>query len=206
MANLIQWQVLDGWGSLETSDWSPGSSVSISRCTCRYIICVSIAWWSIFQNTSANTRSCNSWIQFNAPLSDLWILTTPESVHSWNWRVVPFEDGWQIGPIELLSVVTSGMRAVRLSLGSWLRSSCFMMLTSPRSSIIGSHGSPEWKSFISFITSFSSLPIAWSTSQPEYSIPNSCSPEVLATVVGCHNVSRSGLELNECQLLCPGCQ
>jgi len=60
--------------------------VGISRCTCRYTICVSIAQWSISQNGSTNMRSCKSWILFDAPLSDLQILTTPENIHSSNWR------------------------------------------------------------------------------------------------------------------------
>jgi len=168
----IRWQVLDGWRSLETSDWSPGSSEGISRCTCTYTICVSIAWWSISQNRSANTRSCKSWILFNASLSDLWILTTPKNIHSWNWRLVQFKDGWQMGHVELLSEVTSWMWALRLSFRSRLWSSCLMMHTSPRSAMIRSHGSRKWKCLISFCTNFSSPPIAWGASQQHPSISN----------------------------------
>ena len=172
LANNIRWQVLDGWRSLETSDWSPGSSAGISRCTCRNTICVSIARWSIAQNRSANTRRCKSSILFIAPLSDLRILTTPEDIHSWNWRLVPFKDGWLMGHIELLSEVSGWMCVLGLNFGSWLRSSCLMMLTSPRSLMIRCHGSREWKCLISFTTSFSSPPTAWGTSQQHRSISN----------------------------------
>jgi len=58
LANHFRWKVLDGWRSLETRDWSTGSSAVISRCSCWYTICVSIAWWSISYNQSANPRSC----------------------------------------------------------------------------------------------------------------------------------------------------
>jgi len=172
LANNIRWQVLDDWRSLETGDWSPGSSAGISRCTWRYTICVSIARWSISQNRSANTRSCMSWIVFNAPLSDSRILTTPKNIHSWNWRVVPFEDGCQMGHVKLLSEVTDWMWALRLSFRSRLRNSCLMLLTSPRSSMIRSHGSCEWKCLIPFTTNFSSPPIAWGASQQHPSISN----------------------------------
>jgi len=172
LANIIRWQVLDGWRSLETSDRSPGSSAGITRCTCRYTICMSIARWFIPQNRSANTRSCKSWILFNAFLSDLWILTTAKNIPSSNYRIVLFKDSWQMGHIELLSVVTSWMWALRLTIGSRLRSSFSILLIYPRWSMIWSLGSHEWKCLISFTTNFSSPPIAWGTSQQHHSISN----------------------------------
>jgi len=93
LANIIQWQVLDGWKSLETSHWSSGSSAGISRCSCRCTICVSIAWRFISQNRSANMTSCNCWMLFNAPLSDLqyWQCPTIYRVKTEDhprWRMV----------------------------------------------------------------------------------------------------------------------
>jgi len=133
---------------------------------------VSIARWSISRNRSAHTGSCKSWILFNAHLSDLEILTTPKHILSWNWRLVPFEDGWQMGQVQLLSVITGWIWALRLSFRWRLRSSSLMMVISPRSSMIGSNGSPESKWLISFITNSSTPPIAWGTSQQHPTISN----------------------------------
>jgi len=60
----LQWYLLNS-----------GSSVRISQCFCRYTIYVSIAGCSITQYRSANMRSCNSWILFHPPLSNLqsWV-------------------------------------------------------------------------------------------------------------------------------------
>jgi len=46
-ANHFRWKVLNGWRSLKTSHWSPGSFTGITRCSCKYSISESIAWWSI---------------------------------------------------------------------------------------------------------------------------------------------------------------
>jgi len=79
------------------------------------------------------------------PLSALQILSTPDNIHSWNWRLVPFEDGWQIAHIKLLSIVTGFIWASILIFRSRLCSFCLMMLTSPRGSMMRNHGSSEWK-------------------------------------------------------------
>ena len=100
------------------------------------------------------------------------ILTTPYNIHSWNWRYVPFEDTWQRGHIELLSVVTSWICALSLSFGSWLRSYCSTMHISPRLLMIKNHCSPEWNCLIWFTTNFCSPPIAWGTSLRHPSFSN----------------------------------
>jgi len=148
LANIIWWQVLDGWRGLETSYGSPKSSAGISRCSCGYTIGVGIAWCSISHNRSANMRSGECSIQFNAPLSDLRILTTPDDIHSHNWRLVLYEDGWQMGLFELLSVDSGWIGALIQCSVSQLRSSCLTMLSSPRSSMMRNQGSPEWKCLI----------------------------------------------------------
>jgi len=60
MANIIRWEVLYGWRSLDSSHWILGSSAGISRCSCSYTISVSIARMSITQNRSSHTRSFKS--------------------------------------------------------------------------------------------------------------------------------------------------
>ena len=168
----MQCDVFDCWRSLETSNWSSGSSAGVSRCICRYTICMSIAWWYISQNRSANTRSCKYWILLNPPLSDFHILTTPENIQGWNWRLVQFVDGWHMGDIKLWSIVTSLIWAQRLRFGSTLRSFCLIMHTAPRSWIIRNYGSPQWKCLILFTTNCSSLLIAWDGSQQHHTISN----------------------------------
>jgi len=64
LANHFRWELLHGLRSLETSNWSSGSSAGISRCSCRCTICVSIAWWSISSNKTANLRRCKCMYHF----------------------------------------------------------------------------------------------------------------------------------------------
>jgi hypothetical protein len=108
----------------------------------------------------------------NAPLSHLRISTTPEDKHSWNSKLVPFEDGWQMEHIELLYIVTGWMWALRLSFGLRLRSSCLMMLTPSRSSMLRNHGSPKRQCLIPFTTEFTSPPIGRGTNPQHHSISN----------------------------------
>jgi hypothetical protein len=90
MANIFRWQVLDGWISIKTSHSSSQLSAGISRCACKYAICMTIAQQSVSQNRSANTRSCMSWILFYPPLSYLgywlhpkiYIVQTEHKLHS----------------------------------------------------------------------------------------------------------------------------
>jgi len=96
----------------------------------------------------------------------------PRNIHSWKWRLVPFEDCWQMGHVELLSIFTGWMWSLRLHFESRWRSSCLIMLTSPRLSMIRSHGSHERKCLIPFTTNFSSQPIAWGASQQHHTISN----------------------------------
>jgi len=150
LTKILWWQVLASWSRLETSDWSPWLWVGISRCSCRYTICVSIAWWFIFQNRSITTRCCKFWILLNTALSELRIVTAPKNIQSSNWRFVPFEDDWQIGHVNPLTIVSSWIwaRSPIMGLLSW--SSWLSMLASPRPSMIRNHGSPEWKCLIQY--------------------------------------------------------
>jgi len=47
LRNHVQWEVLDGWQSLANYHWSPGTSVGLGRCSCRYTTCVTVAPWCI---------------------------------------------------------------------------------------------------------------------------------------------------------------
>jgi hypothetical protein len=60
----LWWDVLDGWWSLATSHWSPGSSAGMSWWSCSNSICISIAQSSISQNQSPYPRSCQCLLCF----------------------------------------------------------------------------------------------------------------------------------------------
>jgi len=78
LANIIRWQVVNGWRSVGTCHWRSGLSTGVSQCFCGYTIGLSIAQQSISHNRSANMRSCKSWILFNALLSDLQYWLPPK--------------------------------------------------------------------------------------------------------------------------------
>jgi hypothetical protein len=70
LGNTIWYPVLDGWIFLEMYHWGSESSLGNSSYFCRYSMGVSTAQWSIPQKRSANLTSHESWILFNASLSD----------------------------------------------------------------------------------------------------------------------------------------
>jgi len=82
LADQFQWEVLDGWQSLETRDWNPGWSAGISRFSCCFTPCASIARRSISQNWSTNATSC-TWLLCLLLLH--WTYDdNPRNVHSQN--------------------------------------------------------------------------------------------------------------------------
>jgi len=84
--------------------------------------------------------------------------------HSYNWRVVPVNDGWLKGFVELMIWVSASMYTLRLSIESRLRRFHLMMLVSSRSLVIRNHGSPNWKFWNLFIINSFTPSIAWGAS------------------------------------------
>jgi len=95
-----------------------------------------------------------------------------QNIHIENWRLVPFQDGWQMRLVELLCIVPSWIWALRLCFGSQYRRFCSMMRLSHRSRMIANHSLPERKCWIHFTLSSPLLPIVWSTSQLHPSVFN----------------------------------
>jgi len=143
MANHVQREVLDCWQSSETRVWSSGLSARISRCSCWYTICASIAWWCISSNWSANPRSCQCLFCF---LHLDWTYDdNPRNIHSSNERLVPFEGIWQREVVELLSAVTGWLYDQRLGSESKSGSPCLTILISRRSWMTRSPAWCGWK-------------------------------------------------------------
>jgi len=71
LSNVLEWEVLDIWQCFETSHCISALAACISRYSCWYTICVSIAWWSMSPYRTTTTIRFTSSIQLVPPVSDL---------------------------------------------------------------------------------------------------------------------------------------
>jgi len=134
--------------NINTNHWSSGLSVSITRHCGRYTICVCTARRPISFNIDLHIHFAARHYICLIYLFLTYSIDYATNIHSWNWKLVPFDNSAQMGLAEKLSVIISLIWALRLYFGCRPRSSNSMMLSFQQFWKIRNHGSAKWKLLI----------------------------------------------------------